>query len=113
MRSMDSLRAALPDLVDGEVRFDPGSRAAYAHDGSNYRQVPIGVVVPRSVDAAVAAVAACREAGVPGLSRGGRTSLAGQCCNGAVALDWTHYRHPLTSPPPPANTPLPPPPPRL
>src|SRR5258708_4507241 len=83
MRSMDSLRAALPDLVDGEVRFDPGSRAAYAHDGSNYRQVPIGVVVPRSVDAAVAPVAAGREAGVPGLARGRGTRPAGPCCTAA------------------------------
>ena len=31
----------------GEVRFDAGSRALYATDASNYRQVPIGVVVPR------------------------------------------------------------------
>src|SRR5215469_12915393 len=78
-----TLRAALEQHVDGEVRFDAGSRAAYAHDGSNYRQVPIGVVVPRTVDAAVAAVAVCREAAVPVLSRGGGTSLAGQCVNTA------------------------------
>ena len=39
--------------VDGEVRFDAGSRAAYSTDASNYRQVPIGVVVPRTVEAGV------------------------------------------------------------
>jgi FAD/FMN-containing dehydrogenase len=49
--------------VDGEVRFDDGSRAAYATDTSNFRQVPIGVVVPRSVEAAVEAVAVCRQPG--------------------------------------------------
>ena len=91
----DSRFAALArDLtanVDGEVRFDVGSRALYATDGSNYRQVPIGVVVPRSVDAAVAAVAACRRHGVPVLSRGGGTSLAGQCCNVAVVIDFSKY----------------------
>jgi len=91
------LRAALEERVDGEVRFDPGSRAAYAHDGSNYRQVPVGVVVPRTVDAAAAAIAACRQAGVPVLSRGGGTSLAGQCCNEAVVIDWTKYCHRLVS----------------
>ncbi len=72
------LQAELAARVDGEVRFDAGSRAAYAHDGSNYRQVPLGVVVPRSVDAAAAALAACREHGAPVLSRGGGTSLSGK-----------------------------------
>src|SRR5215469_10561321 len=92
-----TLRAALEEHVDGEVRFEAGSRAAYAHDGSNYRQVPIGVVVPRTVDAAVEAIAVCRESGVPVLSRGGGTSLAGQCCNEAVVIDWTKYCHRLLS----------------
>ncbi len=98
------LRAALAGQVDGEVRFDPGSRAAYAHDGSNYRQVPVGVVVPRTVDAAVAAIAVCREANVPVLSRGGGTSLAGQCCNEAVVIDWTKYCHRVVSLDPVAKT---------
>src|SRR5215472_4366767 len=69
------LHAALDEHVDGEVRFDPGSLGAYAQDASNYRQVPIGVVVPRTVDAAAEAVAVCRKAGAPVLSRGGGTSL--------------------------------------
>src|SRR5215469_16042339 len=99
-----SLRAALEEHVDGEVRFDAGSRAAYAHDGSNYRQVPIGVVVPRSVAAAATAVAVCREAGAPVLSRGGGTSLAGQCCNEAVVIDWTKYCHRVVSVDPAAKT---------
>jgi len=99
-----TLRAALEEHVHGEVRFDAGSRAAYAHDGSNYRQVPIGVVVPRSVAAAAVAVAVCREAGAPVLSRGGGTSLAGQCCNEAVVIDWTKYCHRVVSVDPAAKT---------
>ena len=59
------------------MRFDDGSRALYATDGSNYRQVPIGVVIPESVDDVIATVAACRKHGAPVLSRGGGTSLAG------------------------------------
>jgi FAD/FMN-containing dehydrogenase/Fe-S oxidoreductase len=89
------LEAALAAAVDGEVRFDPGSRGAYSRDASNYRQVPIGVVVPRTIDAAVAAVGVCRDYDVPVLSRGGGTSLAGQCCNTAVVIDWTKYCHRL------------------
>lgn len=77
--------------VDGEIRFDPGSRAAYSTDASNYRQVPIGVVVPRTPDAAAEAIAVCRDHDVPVLSRGGGTSLAGQSCNAAVVIDWSKY----------------------
>lgn len=92
-----ALRDELERRVDGEVRFDAGSRGAYATDGSNYRQVPIGVVVPRTVDAGAEAVAVCARHGVPVLSRGGGTSLAGQCTNTAVVIDWTKYCHRLES----------------
>jgi FAD/FMN-containing dehydrogenase/Fe-S oxidoreductase len=77
--------------IKGEVRFDPGSRGAYSMDASNYRQVPIGLVVPSDEADVVAAVAVCRKFGAPILSRGGGTSLAGQGCNAAVALDFSKY----------------------
>ena len=63
----------------------------YATDGSNYRQIPIGLVVPRDADDVAAAMAACRKYGAPVLPRGAGTSLAGQCCNVAVVLDFTKY----------------------
>src|SRR6202162_4167741 len=85
------LAEALRSHVHGEVRFDDGSRALYSTDGSNYRQVPIGVVLPRDADDAVAAISVCREFGAPLLCRGGGTSLAGQCCNVAVVLDFSKY----------------------
>src|SRR5215469_5276950 len=87
------LEAELRRNVEGEVRFDAGSKAMYAVDASNYRQVPIGVVVPRSKEDVVATVAACHKFGAPVLSRGGGTSLAGQCCNVAVVLDWSKYMY--------------------
>jgi FAD/FMN-containing dehydrogenase/Fe-S oxidoreductase len=86
-----ALAAALKREIRGEVRFDDGSRALYATDGSNYRQVPIGIVLPRDVDDVVAAIATAREFGAPILCRGGGTSLAGQCCNVAVVLDFSKY----------------------
>jgi FAD/FMN-containing dehydrogenase/Fe-S oxidoreductase len=92
-----ALEKALGHRVDGEVRFDAGSRAAYSTDGSNYRQVPIGVVVPRHVEAGADAAAVCAEFGVPLLSRGGGTSLGGQCTNTAVVIDWTKYCHRLVA----------------
>jgi FAD/FMN-containing dehydrogenase/Fe-S oxidoreductase len=82
---------------EAEVRFSPGSRALYATDSSNFRQVPIGVVVPRSVDDVLATVAACHEFGAPMLVRGGGTSLAGQCCNEAVVIDTSKYLNHVTS----------------
>jgi FAD/FMN-containing dehydrogenase len=87
----DALAAELRARLRGEVRFDAGSRALYATDASNYRQVPIDVVVPRDVDDLVAAMAVCRAHGAPVLARGGGTSLAGQCCNVAVVLDTSKY----------------------
>jgi FAD/FMN-containing dehydrogenase/Fe-S oxidoreductase len=86
-----ALASVLRRNLRGEVRFDRSSRALYATDGSNYRQVPIGVILPRDIDDVVAAVALAREYGAPILCRGGGTSLAGQCCNVAVILDFSRY----------------------
>ncbi len=87
------LEAELRKNVAGEVRFDVGTKAMYATDASNYRQIPIGVVIPRSKEDVVQAVAAARKFGAPLLSRGAGTSLAGQCCNVAVVIDWSKYMH--------------------
>src|SRR5229473_4306196 len=88
-----ALAAALQREIGGEVRFDNGSRALYATDASNYRQVPIGVVMPQNADDVIATVALARKFGAPILARGGGTSLAGQCCNVAVVLDFSKYMH--------------------
>lgn len=86
-----ALEAALTEVIRGEVRFDAGSRGLYATDASSYRQVPIGVVIPRDVDDVVQTVRLAREHNAPILCRGGGTSLAGQCCNTAVVLDFSKY----------------------
>ncbi len=86
-----SLERELSRTVAGEVRFDEAARALYATDASNYRQVPIGVVLPQSAEDALAAVAICRRFGTPVLTRGAGTSLAGQCCNVAVVLDFSRH----------------------
>jgi FAD/FMN-containing dehydrogenase/Fe-S oxidoreductase len=91
------LEQRLKQTVRGEVRFDDGSRALYATDSSNYRQVPIGLVIPRDVADIEATVAACRATGAPILARGGGTSLAGQCCNVAVVIDFSKYVNSIVS----------------
>jgi FAD/FMN-containing dehydrogenase/Fe-S oxidoreductase len=87
----EALRSRLRSRNPEDVRFDAGSRALYATDGSNYRQVPIGVVLPRDAEDVLAAISVCREFDAPLLCRGGGTSLAGQCCNVAVVLDFSKY----------------------
>jgi len=85
------LAEVLRSRIGGDVLFDSGARALYSTDASNYRQVPIGVVLPRDADDVLAAISACREFGAPLLCRGGGTSLSGQCCNVAVVLDFSKY----------------------
>jgi FAD/FMN-containing dehydrogenase/Fe-S oxidoreductase len=90
-RGARDLAHDLRPRIAGEVRFDDGSRALYATDASNYRQVPIGVVLPRTVEDVLETLAVCRRHGAPVLGRGGGTSLAGQCCNAAVVIDMSKY----------------------
>lgn len=85
----------LRQRISGEVRFDDGSRALYAADGSLYRQVPIGVVIPRTLDEVVQTLEICRTHDVPVLMRGAGTSLAGQTCNVAVVIDFSKYLNEL------------------
>jgi len=86
-----ALAAALSAAISGEVRFDAGSRAVYSADASNYRQIPIGVLLPKSAEDVVAALRICGEYGAPLLPRGGGTSQCGQCVNVAVVLDFSKY----------------------
>src|SRR5919206_4304323 len=86
-----ALQVELRERVKGEVRFDAGTRAIYAHDSSNYRQVPFGVVIPKDEDDVVAAIEICHKHGAPVLPRGCGTSLSGETTNVAVILDTSKY----------------------
>jgi FAD/FMN-containing dehydrogenase/Fe-S oxidoreductase len=91
------LEARLKSKLRGDVLFDAGSRALYATDASNYRQVPIGVILPRDAADVEAALEACRALGAAVLPRGGGTSLSGQCANVAVVFDFSRYMNGLSS----------------
>ncbi|TVT08461.1 FAD-binding oxidoreductase [Amycolatopsis bartoniae] len=84
----DTLRTLLGKQ---DAAFDAGTLALYTTDASNYRHTPLGVVLPRTVDDVVAAVAACREAGAPVIARGGGTSIAGNACGPGVVLDTSRH----------------------
>jgi FAD/FMN-containing dehydrogenase/Fe-S oxidoreductase len=91
MAGFQRLGQALGTALAGEVRFDDATRAAYASDASNYRQVPVGVVLPRTVDDIVAAVAAARSHDAALLPRGAGTSMCGQSVNAALVIDCSKY----------------------
>jgi FAD/FMN-containing dehydrogenase/Fe-S oxidoreductase len=99
-----ALEQRLRERVRGEVRFDDGVRALYATDASNYRQIPIGVITPLDAADVEAAMEVCRKFGAPVLSRGAATSLAGQCCNTAVILDFSKIMRRIVSLDPAART---------
>jgi FAD/FMN-containing dehydrogenase/Fe-S oxidoreductase len=94
--SADAARALQADLehaIGPSAEFDPQAQALYATDASNYRQVPIGVVYPRSRDEIVETVRICRDHDAPIVARGGGTSLAGQGCNVALCIDFSRHLH--------------------
>ena len=90
-----ALARELMGEVRGEVRFSPGGRALYANDASVYRQVPIGVVVPRREEDVLAALEICRRHGAPVGARGCGTGLAGQTVNEVVLFDFSKYMNRL------------------
>ncbi|MBR0669833.1 FAD-binding and (Fe-S)-binding domain-containing protein [Neoroseomonas soli] len=75
----------------GEVLFSASDRGRYATDASIYQIEPYGVLVPRTIEDVQAAMAICREEGIPVLPRGGGTSQCGQTVNRALVLDCTKY----------------------
>lgn len=88
-----TLRAKLAAETSAEVRFDAATRAIYASEASNYRQLPIGIVIPKTIADIVTTVRLCREFGIPILPRGAGTSMCGQAVNAAVVIDASKYLH--------------------
>jgi FAD/FMN-containing dehydrogenase/Fe-S oxidoreductase len=79
----------LANAIEGEVRFDLHNRMLYATDASLYQVEPLGVVIPASIEDAIRAIEFCAARSLPILPRGGGTSLAGQCTNRAVVIDFS------------------------
>jgi FAD/FMN-containing dehydrogenase len=89
------LEADLRRVVRGEVRFSGGDRGIYASDASNYRMIPLGVILPRDADDVTEAVAACRRYNAPIFARGGGTGIPGQTVNDGVLFDFSKYMNRL------------------
>jgi FAD/FMN-containing dehydrogenase/Fe-S oxidoreductase len=85
------LESRLRREVDGEVLFDPFTRGRYSTDASIYQVMPVGVVIPRSEDAARSAIQIAVESGVPVLPRGAGSSQCGQTVGAALVIDNAKY----------------------
>ena len=81
------LAARLREAGLSEIDTTARRRAEYSSDASNYRVVPLAVAFPRSADDLVAALAVCRELGVPLVGRGAGTSIAGNALSTGLVLD--------------------------
>ncbi|HWT84081.1 MAG TPA: FAD-binding protein, partial [Candidatus Methylomirabilis sp.] len=88
---MDDVIHDLQKQITGEVRFDAMTKVLYSTDASIYEIEPLGVVIPRTPEDAIATVDICGRYGVPVLPRGGGTALAGQAVGRAIHLDMSKY----------------------
>lgn len=97
MSDLGGVEAELRAAVRGEVDFSVTARALNTMDASNYRRVPLGVLAPRDADDVAAALAVCRERGVPVVARGAGTSIAGQATGTGLVLDFTRHMNQIVS----------------
>jgi FAD/FMN-containing dehydrogenase/Fe-S oxidoreductase len=91
------LRERLARETSGDVLFDRFSRGRYATDASFYQIMPAGVVVPRTVDEALLALAICRDEGRIVTPRGGGTSQCGQTVNDGIVIDFSKHLNRIIS----------------
>src|SRR5215468_478973 len=92
-----ALAARLSREITGDVLFDAFGRGRYATDASFYQIMPAGVVVPRSMDEALRALAICRDDGRIVTPRGGGTSQCGQTINEGIVIDFSKHLNEVVS----------------
>src|SRR6516164_465226 len=92
-----ALEGRLSREITGDVLFDPFSRGRYATDASFYQIMPAGVVVPRSMDEALRAMAIARDSGRIVTPRGGGTSQCGQTINDGIVIDVSKHLNRMLS----------------
>ena len=95
--SMPGLERRLRTAGVGEVMFDAFSRGRYSTDASHYQMMPVGVVVPRTLDEAKRAAAIAIGEGVSVLPRGGGTSQCGQTLNHSLVIDGSKHLNRIVS----------------
>ncbi|MBR1167358.1 FAD-binding and (Fe-S)-binding domain-containing protein [Bradyrhizobium liaoningense] len=97
MTNASSLERRLRSELTGDVLFDGFSRGRYATDASFYQIMPSGVVVPKSMDEALRALAIARDEGLKVTPRGGGTSQCGQTVNDGLVVDLSKHLNQILS----------------
>ena len=97
MKDASTLERRLRSNMTGDVLFDAFDRGRYATDASFYQIMPLGVVVPRTMDEALRALAIARDAGRIVTPRGGGTSQCGQTVNDGIVVDFSRHLNRILS----------------
>lgn len=100
----EPLERELLQTLGSMVHFDAGHQAVYASDASNYRQIPIGAVIPETLADFITGIDICRRHNAPVLMRGAGTSMSGQTVNHAVLFDLSQSCHRILELDPKAGT---------
>src|ERR1051325_3976064 len=97
MKNASTLERRLRSNMTGDVLFGAFDRGRYATDASFYQIMPLGVVVPRTIDEALRALAICRDDGLVVTPRGGGTSQCGQTVNDGIVVDFSRHLNRILS----------------
>src|SRR5436190_23438741 len=81
----------LAQTLDGELFFDVTMRTLYATDASAYREMPLAVAVPKTVDDIKKLIAFAHAQKTSLIPRTAGTSLAGQVVGNGIVVDLSKY----------------------
>ena len=81
----------LAQLLGGELYFDKTMRTLYATDASAYREMPLAVAIPKTVEDIKQLIAFARENKTSLIPRTAGTSLAGQVVGSGIIVDVSKY----------------------
>src|SRR2546429_9529485 len=95
MKNASMLERRLRSNLTGDVLFGDFDRGRYASDASFYQIMPLGIVIPRTIDEALRALAIARDDGRVVTPRGGGTSQCGQTVNEGIVVDFSKHLNPI------------------
>lgn len=91
LKKIEELVIDLQTAIEGEVRFDNLTRQLYSTDASDFQQVPVGVVIPKTIEDICTTIKIADRYHVPIVPRGGGSSLSGQTVTTGLIIDHSKY----------------------
>jgi FAD/FMN-containing dehydrogenases len=83
--------SSLAKQLQGEVYTDLSKRIQYSTDASAYRELPMGVIIPKNIDDLKTSVAFASTNNIPLIPRAAGTSLAGQVVGNGLVVDISRH----------------------